>query len=427
MMNKNYYRPLAKGYNAPNDDIDSGYNNNDLIVGGSGTGKTGGYVIPNLLNPYGNMIVSDTKGRLYKETKKVLENAGYQVLKIDFIHPRESVGYNPLLSIRETEDGYSQIDIMTVVSKILPLEEGKNRDDRFWIESARGLVGFLIAFTLEAFERKDHNMVTVAEVLKGMETQSGKDMINKWMLMNPDSYVADLYRMSQIITQSERTWSCIQKFAVGGLETFLYKDLRKIFKSDENAFNVKKFLRRKSVLFINNSDVNRYADRIVSLLYAQLINDIFEEADKREDGRLKIPVRFIIDDFASNVYIEDFDKLISVTRSRNISLSIIVQNLTQLSAMYGENKANTIIVNCDHILYLGGQDIKTAEYIGHRAGLTEDKVLVMPADKAYLIKRGEKAVLVDKIEPYKAIKEKMEELRKKEVEKMNEEMEPDFT
>ena len=426
-MNKNYYRPLAKGYNAPNDDIDSGYNNNDLIVGGSGTGKTGGYVIPNLLNPYGNMIVSDTKGRLYKETKKVLENAGYHVMKIDFIHPRESVGYNPLLSIRETEDGYNQLDIMTVVSKILPLEEGKNRDDRFWIESARGLVGFLIAFTLEAFERKDHNMVTVAEILKGMDTRSGKDIINMWILRHPSSYVADLYRMSQIITQSERTWSCIQKFAVGGLEAFLYKDLRRIFVSDENAFNVKKFLRRKSVLFINNSDVNRYADRIVNLLYAQLINDIFEEADKREDGRLKIPVRFIIDDFASNVYIEDFDKLISVTRSRNISLSIIVQNLTQLSAMYGENKANTIIVNCDHILYLGGQDIKTAEYIGHRAGLAEEKVLVMQADKAYLIKRGEKAVLLDKIEPYKALKEKMEELRKKEIERINEEIEFDFT
>ena len=426
-MNKNYYRPLAKGYNAPNDDIDSGYNNNDLIIGGSGTGKTGGYVIPNLLTPYGNMIVSDTKGRLYNEMKTVLENAGYHVMKIDFIHPRESVGYNPLLSIRETEDGYSQIDIMTVVSKILPLEEGKNRDDRFWIESARGLVGFLIAFTLEAFERKDHNMVTVAEILKGMDTRSGKDIINMWILRHPSSYVADLYRMSQIITQSERTWSCIQKFAVGGLEAFLYKDLRRIFVSDENAFNVKKFLRRKSVLFINNSDVNRYADRIVNLLYAQLINDIFEEADKREDGRLKIPVRFIIDDFASNVYIEDFDKLISVTRSRNISLSIIVQNLTQLSAMYGENKANTIIVNCDHILYLGGQDIKTAEYIGHRAGLAEEKVLVMQADKAYLIKRGEKAVLLDKIEPYKALKEKMEELRKKEIERINEEIEFDFT
>lgn len=426
-MNKNYYRPLAKGYNAPNDDIDSGYNNNDLIIGGSGTGKTGGYVIPNLLTPYGNMIVSDTKGRLYNEMKTVLENAGYHVMKIDFIHPRESVGYNPLLSIRETEDGYNQLDIMTVVSKILPLEEGKNRDDRFWIESARGLVGFLIAFTLEAFERKDHNMVTVAEILKGMDTRSGKDIINMWILRHPSSYVADLYRMSQIITQSERTWSCIQKFAVGGLEAFLYKDLRRIFVSDENAFNVKKFLRRKSVLFINNSDVNRYADRIVNLLYAQLINDIFEEADKREDGRLKIPVRFIIDDFASNVYIEDFDKLISVTRSRNISLSIIVQNLTQLSAMYGENKANTIIVNCDHILYLGGQDIKTAEYIGHRAGLAEEKVLVMQADKAYLIKRGEKAVLLDKIEPYKALKEKMEELRKKEIERINEEIEFDFT
>lgn len=407
------FRALAKGYNAPNDDVKSGFNNNDLIIGGSGTGKTGGYVIPNLVNPSGNMIVSDTKGRLYKETKSVLERQGYRVMKIDFIHPEESMGYNPLLSIRKSGDEYNEIDIMTVVSKILPLDNKSGRDDRFWIESARSLVAFLIAFTLEAFEKEDQNMVTVAQILKDMGNPNGVDIINKWMAMNPDSYVHDLYKMSIICTQADRTWACILKFAVGGVENFLYKELQGIFKDDENVFNVKKFLSKKSVLFINNSDTNRYADKIVSLLYSQLINDIFEEADKKEDGRLEIPVRFIIDDFASNVYIEDFDKLISVTRSRNLSLSILVQNLSQLSAMYGEDKANAIIVNCDHILYLGGQDIKTAGYVGLRAGLIEDKVLSMPFDKVYLIKRGQKAVLLDKIEPYKAIKEKIEELERK--------------
>lgn len=404
-MNNNIFRPLTKEYQAPNDDLHSGYNNNDLIIGGSGTGKTGGYVIPNLLRPYGNLIVSDTKGRLYKEMKNSLEKQGYKVMLIDFIHPEASIGYNPLLSIRKNGNEYNQIDIMTVVNELLPLESYRGREDRFWVDSARSFIAFLIAFTLEAFEENDQNMVTVAELLQEINTQSGMEQFNKWLLTNKDSYVYDLYNISTICKGADRTWSCILKFAADGVETFLYKELKKIFQAREDAFRVSDFLKKKAVLFINNSDSNRYADKIVNVLYTQLINDLFDEADKTEDGRLKTPVRLIIDDFASNVYIEDFDKLISVTRSRNIALSVLVQNLSQLSDIYGENKANTIISNCDHVLYLGGQDIKTAGYVGKRAGLTEEKILMMPSDKIYLIKRGTKAVLLDKIEPYKDLRE----------------------
>ena len=124
------------------------------------------------------------------------------------------------------------------------------------------------------------------------------------------------------------------------------------------------------------------------------------KADQMPKGRLKVPVRFILDDFAANAYIENFDKLISVIRSRNISTSVILQNMTQLYSMYSEAQASTILNNCDHILYLGGQDITTAEYIGKRSNKPEENILLMPADKAYLLVKGKRGEMVDKITPY---------------------------
>ena len=117
--------------------------------------------------------------------------------------------------------------------------------------------------------------------------------------------------------------------------------------------------REKTAVFLNISDTNRYADQLVNLFYVQAMQVLCEDADNiRPTGRLRIPVRFILDDFAANAYIENFDKLISVIRSRNVSVSVILQNMTQLYSMYSEAEASTILNNCDHILYLGGQDIR---------------------------------------------------------------------
>lgn len=127
-------------------------------------------------------------------------------------------------------------------------------------------------------------------------------------------------------------------------------------------------------------------------------------ADARSDGRLKVPVRIIMDDFAASARIPDFDKIISVIRSRDISVSLILQSMTQLEAMYSHAEATTIINNCDHIIYLGSQDLQTAEFIGNRIFQTPDTVLCTPRDKSIVIATGEKAVIADKIKPYSTLK-----------------------
>ena len=156
------------------------------------------------------------------------------------------------------------------------------------------------------------------------------------------------------------------------------------------------------VLFLNISDTDRTFDPIVNIFYLQALQTLCAEADELEDGRLKVPVRIIMDDFANSARIENFDKLISVIRSREISVSLILQSMTQIRSMY-EEAANTIIDNCDHILYLGTQNLETAEFIGTRAYKTPEKILCMPADSAYLLEKGRPAELVKKIKPYSTL------------------------
>lgn len=132
------------------------------------------------------------------------------------------------------------------------------------------------------------------------------------------------------------------------------------------------------------------------------------QADANPDGRLKVPVRIIMDDFAASAKIPDFDKVISVIRSRDISVSLILQSMTQLESMYSHAEAMTIINNCDHILYLGSQDIGTAEFIGYKAYKTPETILCMPRTNAMLMTNGEKAVTVKKIKPYSMLENEAE-------------------
>ena len=153
-------------------------------------------------------------------------------------------------------------------------------------------------------------------------------------------------------------------------------------------------------MFLNLSDTDRTFDSFINIFYTQALQILCDQANQRPSGRLAVPVRIIMDDFATNANIPNFDKIISVIRSRDISVSLILQSLTQLEAMYCKPVATTIINNCDHLLYLGTQDIDTANFIGCRAFKTPEDILCMPRDKAYIITNGEKAKLVNKIKPY---------------------------
>lgn len=187
------------------------------------------------------------------------------------------------------------------------------------------------------------------------------------------------------------------------------------FFENQNSFDISSLGTQKTALFLNVSDTDRTFDKLVNVFYTQTLQILCYLADSNFDGRLKIPLRIIMDDFAASVRIPDFDKIISVIRSRNISVSIILQSMTQLESMYTHAEATTIINNCDHILYLGSQDLQTANFIGNRIFKTADDVLCIPRNKAILITTGEKAVTVDKIKPYSTLKS--DKLITKEVEK----------
>ena len=207
---------------------------------------------------------------------------------------------------------------------------------------------------------------------------------------------------------ADRTWACVLDFAGTVLSTYDVEELQHVL-SKKKTFDFSMLGREKTVVFLNTSDMDRTYDNLVNLFYLQLFQKLEAEAAKNPDGRLQMPVRILMDDFASSTVIEDFDKIISVIRSRDIYVSLIIQSLSQLDSLYGEGKARTIINNCDNLLFMGGNDLKTLEYMAHRMNKPVSKVGLKPKDKLILLTTGEKPVLVDKIPPYSTLETQAED------------------
>ena len=186
------------------------------------------------------------------------------------------------------------------------------------------------------------------------------------------------------------------------LEPFEFEEAKYIF-SGKDCFDIRSLGREKTVLFLNVSDTDRTFDQLVNIFYTQALQILCTEADSLPGGKLNVPVRIIMDDFAASASIPDFDKIISVIRSRDISVSLILQSMTQLESMFSHAQALTIINNCDHLLYLGSQDLETANFIGFHANKSPENVLCLPRDQAILLTNGERARIVNKICPYSTV------------------------
>lgn len=204
---KNNCRILGKGQWISNDDIKSGLNNNDLIIGGTGSGKTGGYVIPNIRQANGNMVITDTKSILYKKLGKELEKQGYDVSILDFVNPERSDTYNPLEYIRTVNHfglaDYNHKDIISLSRVLVPT---RIKHDPFWEESARTVMAFLIAFTLEALREEDHCMSSIVELYRQLGMENGKKRFEVWCMEHPNSFAAKKYAMFCGVMNVDRTW-----------------------------------------------------------------------------------------------------------------------------------------------------------------------------------------------------------------------------
>ena len=395
-MNKTF-RILASGHKISNNTWETGINNNDLIIGPSGAGKTRSYVKPNLMQCEESVIVADTKGSLIQEVGPLMRKRGFQVINIDFTDMLGSYGYNPLDYIRRDErtGRYSEKDIMTVAACLVPV---MSQRDPFWERSARMYIACMIGYVLERLPEKEHTLEYVQKLYAEMNTGNFDKLMEELGVDCPDSFAFKKYQMFCTAKDVKVTYECIRMFIAEKLDTLTFDGPLQMYKNPQRV-SFKDLGREKTAVFLTISDTDRSMDTLVSLFYSQALQALCESADKDyPDHRLPVPVRFILDDFATNVVIPDFDKIISVIRSREIYVSIILQSISQLNSIYDKDCAMTIVNNCDNCLYLGGQDVDTAKYIAFKANRTVDSILTMALGDAYLFTRGSLPKKVQKFE-----------------------------
>ena len=393
-------RTFAQGVTVSNDTRKTGLNNNDLIIGGSGSGKTGTYVNELLMAPYGSMIISDTKRLLHRMYKQYLEEKGYKVYVLDFVDPGNSIGYNPLKYIRRNEFGEpNEADIMKLATAIMPMLDAS---EPFWEKAATRYIAILIGYVLEVAVEEEQTMKTVCEVHRMLQKESGKRKFESWANGNPTAFAARKYQQMIESSKAEKMWSSIMEFVNQGLDVFDFREYDPIWEG-ENMIDIERIGREKTVLFINSSDNDPSMHALSYIFNMQVMQVLLEQADYNMDGKLEVPCRLVLDDFAAAAKIEGFENLISIIRSRDISVSIIIQSLSQLKHMYSQEKADTIINNCAHVLYLAGKDRETMQYVADYLNQTLHTVLKMPKDKAVFIEEGAQARVVTKLVPYKNV------------------------
>ncbi|MBR1851732.1 MAG: type IV secretory system conjugative DNA transfer family protein [Lachnospiraceae bacterium] len=393
-------RILAKGVEFATDTRQTGHNNNVLCLGGSGSGKTTGYVMPNIRNLDSNLVVADSKNTLTIMFRKELEQKGYRVCQLNFADAENSeVGYNPLDFIERKEGGIlNEQQMVTVAGALWNFTSTK---DPVWDILNRDYLLFLISYCMEAEPREEQNLIRVAELHAEFNDPNQKYPILDWIADHPDSFAARKYNAIKTNFNAEKMWSSVCGMANAALSLFTFREAKNLFAAKQ-SIDLTRLGREKMVLFLNVSDLDPSMDTMVNLLYAQLLQVLCRQADHEPDHRLQIPCHIICDDFGAQSKIENFARIISVIRSRDIYCSIMVQSISQLNAMYGAEDANTILTNCDHILYLGGQDLGTTEFISRRINKPAQSVMYKPAEKIWILANGSRPVLADRILPGEA-------------------------
>ena len=381
---------LADGIRLSTDTWQTGINNNVLIFGPSGAGKTRGYVRPNIRhNRNESIIVSDTKGVLFGEFKDSLEKDGYTVLNIDFTDLSAGWGYNPLdyIGYDPVTDTYSEKDIIALTHCLVP---NTSNSDPYWDNAARQYLAFLVNYVLEALPEEQHTLEYVIMVMNLMGDKMLDLLIKELSALKPGSTIPGRYEAICIASDSPRTDASIKTVLATALDSLRFDEALALYRK-KDKIDLTMFGRQKTALFITISDTDRSMDIIANALMTQILQVLCLMADHEfENHCLDIPVRMYLDDFATNLYIPDFDKTISVIRSREIYVSVILQSITQLDALYGAPKARTIMNNCDQQLYMGGQDIDTARFISERANKNLATILSLPIGKGFLFIRGQK-------------------------------------
>lgn len=342
-------------------------NLNTIVIGGSGAGKTRFYAKPNILQCNTSFVVLDPKGEIIRSVGHLLEAKDYVIKVIDLIDMSKSLGYNPFHYIQNDKD------ILKLITNLIrnTTPKGSNTNDPFWEKSETALLEALMLYLYHYAPEDEQNFTMVMEMLNYAEVKEDEEdyespldeLFKRLETIDTNSLALKQYK---IYKQAAGKTAKSILISVGvRLAAFNLEELASLTRFDE--MELEQIGERKTALLAIIPDNDSTFNFIVGMLYTQLFQMLYYQADYVHGGELPVPVHFLMDEFANVALPDEFDKLLSTMRSRQIFVSIILQNLAQIKALY-KDSWESIVGNCDELYYLGGNEQSTHKYISELLG-----------------------------------------------------------
>ena len=337
-------------------------NLNTVVVGGSGAGKTRFYAKVNLCQANTSFVVLDPKGELLRDTGYLLNQKGYEVRVLDLLNMEKSHCYNPFVYLRDDND------VQRLVTNLFksPTPKGSQSNDPFWDTAASMLLLALVFYLKYEAPPDEQNFPMVMEMLRAADVREEceeyasplDELFERLEMRNPDHIAVKYYK--DYHSGSAKTLKSIQITLAARLEKFNLSSLAALTATDE--LDLPSLGEKKVALFALIPDNDTSFNFLVSILYTQIFQQLFYLADHKYGGSLPVPVHFLMDEFSNVSLPDDFSKILAVMRSRSVFVSIILQNIAALKALF-EKEWESILGNCDEFLYLGGNETSTHKLI----------------------------------------------------------------
>lgn len=340
---------------------------NILVVGGSGAGKSRGFALPNIMQCCCSMVITDPKAELLRKTGGLLEKKGYEVRVFDLINPDTSFCYNPFEYVHDDKD------VLRLISNLIQntTPKGSQSSDPFWEKSETALLQALMLYLLHEAPPEEQNFAMIMEMLGSAQVKEEDEdyespldiLFDRLEMRDPDSIAVKQYH---IYKQAAGKTAKSILISVGvRLATFNLPQIAKLTNTDE--LDLSSMGERKVALFCCIPDADTSLNYLVGMIYSQLFQTLYYMADRVYGGALPVPVNCIMDEFPNVSLPNEFEKILATCRSRSIYCSIIIQNMSQLKALF-KDSWESLVGNCDEFLYLGGNEKETHKYVSELLG-----------------------------------------------------------
>lgn len=340
---------------------------NILVVGGSGAGKSRGFALPNIMQCCCSMVITDPKAELLRKTGGLLEKKGYEVRVFDLINPDTSFCYNPFEYVHDDKD------VLRLISNLIQntTPKGSQSSDPFWEKSETALLQALMLYLLHEAPPEEQNFAMIMEMLGSAQVKEEDEdyespldiLFDRLEMRDPDSIAVKQYH---IYKQAAGKTAKSILISVGvRLAAFNLPQIAKLTNTDE--LDLSSMGERKVAIFCCIPDADTSLNYLVGMIYSQLFQTLYYMADRVHGGALPVPVNCIMDEFPNVSLPNEFEKILATCRSRSIYCSIIIQNMSQLKALF-KDSWESLVGNCDEFLYLGGNEKETHKYVSELLG-----------------------------------------------------------